>query len=433
MKNLICYLLLGLSFILFVACFPGKFIVDKYNPAKPTTGFVYALPKTLLNIDIPYTLTYKEQYCDNGYYEKKVSAKLGEIKVEPMQIPDPKHRYEIETDIWNSVTWQNNFLINLTEENYLSSSGITFHDGTLSFVKGLTDLLLPIIKPAIKPLDQDISKKAKKEIDRLEAAFKSNRQRILGLLETAAYSSLSKDQLLAIKTKLDVLLANEKVLSERIASLKTLNVKKSNIKITCVIDPEKPDNNKNDVYTIIINESNCSALKQIIDSFKNASVKIPEDFICEYWLGIKSEEPLPASAAVKLPTGAYLYRIPFDGNFEIRKNDMNGEVLAEGMLQVNQFGQIGQIKVKPKIFAKKELTVELHTKTGGLKKMEVKTEGFAAESFVTTAQGIVTKIEEELKEETELEKLQAENQLLQARIDKIKKEQELEDIKSKEE
>jgi hypothetical protein len=416
----------GICCAIFMNCSSGKLLVKKFQPGTIPSGIVYALPKTLLKVEIPYTIDYHEEF-DNGEkkYMPKCKADRGDISVNTVITPDENAYYEIQNDNNHSPLWQNAFSVELTKDGYLSSSSTAYEDRTLNTAIAAVKIVGAIIKPAGKGNEKDIN--TFNELDSLGKSFKNIELSYVNVLkkECSTLQELenNKKQLLLLKDK-------SELIEQRITDLKVRNKKIFGIKLACVFEPDKMQISDDYIYQYTINESNCSAIKEFKKTFKNIPVlPFPESF----WIGLKNKMNISSTQSDKpmapeKSEEAYVYRIPLLATYEIRENAQMGEILATGDVRINQFGVFGKIFVNRKRFSKNKYSIELHEETGNLKKYSVTSEGNAAENAATGSKEIISEIQRMTKNKTESEKLNEENDLLKAKIDKIKNEKTLKEL-----
>ncbi|MBF0488036.1 MAG: hypothetical protein HQK98_07725 [Nitrospirae bacterium] len=149
LRNVVVVVILGCFLI--SGCSGGSFTVKKYNYGDDTTdGIVYVLPKTKLQVEIPVKIVTEEKIScgdeakssDKNTLTKIIKCKYDKVNVTPIQVPDYDHAYLIKADPSATLLATGSFSATLSEDLYLSSSGISRNDQTIDVIKGVATLAL---------------------------------------------------------------------------------------------------------------------------------------------------------------------------------------------------------------------------------------------------------------------------------------------------
>lgn len=395
----------------------GKVITRKFDPGKPSQGVTYNLPRTLVKVEMSYEVTVMDTLKPGGY-DRVVTAKNKSVTITTQIVPDPRAFFEIVHDKDDGFLLKNEVKFDLTEKSGLSKANAVFEDATLETVKEVADILKVVFKPRAFGVTKAESLNGR--VEELKVA----REKIQSEIESAlkrppvpgSDSKPSQDFLAALeKRKLD--------LDTEIAKLQKPFSETADVRFSCLGDP--PDTlDAEGTRAIAFSGSDCPELAYVL---KELGSTIPTGMDGKFRFTVDLGGPGP-----QLPSGendGIVFRVPTEHPFQLTGDQ--GGLLATGWIRINQYNPIGVLPVRGKAFAKRELQLELYPESGGLKTYSMKSEKSSAKEFSTAAKELLAKIEEatkkpETKEVSEIESLEADTKLLEAKLKNLEMRRKLE-------
>ena len=251
---------------------------------------------------------------------------------------------------------------------------------------------------------------ASEELNRLEAALRDTREQMRQLLAHLDSNDTDAEQLSAKWTLYKDGIAH---LESRIAALRVRGVIENEGTIRCEIDLETSE------WPYEVTRDTCPEMRRVYDLISNAGeshTPLVSKFVLSLEPALPDPSTNPANSALK---NVLVYRIPYIGHYTLRAGPEGGPVVASGRIVVPQRGVFGQLQIGTGGFGRLVSDLELHPATGGLKKVTRVREASAAEVVATDLEAVAAAIEATTSRPTELERIQAENELLEARIENL--------------
>jgi len=413
-------------------CRPLRLRVSPCRGERPVEGIVYTLPKNLLRVDVAVTLQWVDELVldddsQSARYRTRVRAEVGEADLTPVAVADTHCRYEIRTSRPGGFLGRGSFSLAQSEEGFLTAAGLETEDLVLEALQGLADLGFKIIRPAgAGDSDQALYRTYTQTLSQ----YRRTLERRERLIEEVLRASLDgKTALDVAKKALDLLAAVEKTLSLRLGSLRRRDPGQKTVTLVQMVDPQPLEAPRGALLSETwIDAAGCPALAALIRRFAAAGITV-EGWVERFWLGIYSTDDGAVEAmglADEPPWSGYVYRLPRDCRCCLRAHGENGPLVLEERVRINQFGSLALLPVTPGRLGRRTFELTLHRLTGSISRLEVSSERAPASVLTDTALEVAERVESRSGVRWETEKLLREIELLEAKIERIEAERELE-------
>ena len=405
----------------------STFSVSEYTPGEPANGIVYALPRTVVTVSIPYRVNASSRFQLDRYV-KTVSAELGEVKVLTSVEPDPKNYFQIETSMSDAATSKNTFSASINENLTLAKSSVITENAAGGFFRDALSLLVSV-NSSLERSDSGVDPRAiGNELASLLAIQESINEAMLVLFETTLSREPTSEEVDLAETRhafYENALAYTKA---RIGELRVRKPFELNVVILCTIEFG------NEVRLFEINEGSCPRMKEAYEKIEMLSPEMSSDLIRSFTFELSGNPKEPIKA--KIASGqnnAYIYRIPYIGRYTVyAKAAADPTVVASGPISIAQLGSYGRLHVQDTQFAKYSSELELHASTGGLKMFRSVREVDAGSGAASQLSGMVDAVRQATSEPTDLEILETENSSLEAQIRNIEFQRQLAELLAEE-
>lgn len=361
-------------------------------------GVLYALPKTLLRITVPYTVSEEtERKHGIDINTESVVDILKPISLTPMLAADPAQVYVASVDAGSdSAFLASNLNFKLSDDGLLTAVVGDMKDKSLEALSAAVSAGVQIAKVAAVAGTRQVFPDEIKGIEK----------RIASLY--AAMGEVSPEGDTSAVDRIEALRAEIELLQNIAAEYQAANanrVRTWDVEYTIVVDPMNLDFDE---------QSGCFMLKNITP--EELVPEIPQDEMPTVRLALKvphGVDKAKAAAPVAEARSGILYRLPVPVECSVFVND---SLKLQDFVRMPQFGPIGCAPVESKKWADRKSSLVFSPKTGGLTGYSV-VAGDSAEKAVTVLEDAGKTIQtgrEAIKYDLKIEELNKKVKLLEA-------------------